>query len=220
MGPDDVYMCRACDMSMGLGTSSLTMEELLRAYSAFASGGQLVQPYYIEEVQDLNGNTLEKHQRVPFPTVITPEVSTITTWLLKEVALNGTAARATRELRIPVAGKTGTTDSQKDAWFVGYTNELITGTWIGYEKPKNMGAGHTGGVTALPPWIEYMSHAKKKYANKKFPERGQIVWANIDEEKGINVTSGGRTYPFIMGTVPESSGVAAGQVTAEDLMEL
>ena len=123
------------------------------------------------------------------------KVSTITTWLLKEVALNGTAARATRELRIPVAGKTGTTDSQKDAGFVGYTNELITGTWIGYEKPKNMGAGHTGGVTALPPWIEYMSHAKKKYANKKFPERGQIVWANIDEEKGIN-DLWGRTYLF------------------------
>ena len=83
-----------------------------------------------------------------------------------------------------------------------------------------MGAGHTGGVTALPPWIEYMSEAKKKYTNKRFQERGEIIWANIDEDKGINVTSGGRTYPFIPGTVPESSGVAAGQVTAEDLMEL
>ena len=83
-----------------------------------------------------------------------------------------------------------------------------------------MGAGHTGGGTALPPWIDYMRTAKKKYPNRSFPIRGDIVWANIDEEKGINITSGGRPYPFIEGTVPESSGVAAGQVTAEDLMEL
>ena len=89
-----------------------------------------------------------------------------------------------------------------------------------YEKPQNMGAGHTGGVTALPPWIEYMKFATKNYKNRSFPMRGEIVWANIDEEKGINITSGGRSYPFITGTVPESSGVAAGQVTAEDLMEL
>ena len=123
-------------------------------------------------------------------------------------------------MKIPVAGKTGTTDSQKDAWFVGFTSELITGTWVGYEKPRNLGAGHTGGQTALPSWIDFMKFAKKKYPNKRFAERGEIEWANIDEEKGIHVTSGGRTYPFIKGTVPESSGVAAGQVTAEDLMEL
>jgi len=207
-------------MSMGLGTSSLTMEELLRAYSAFASGGYLIEPYYIEEVRDRYDKTLETHEKKTFTRVISPEVSTITTWLLGQVATGGTAAKAGRELKIPVAGKTGTTDSQKDAWFVGYTNEVITGTWIGYEKPENMGAGHTGGGTALPPWIDYMKLIKQTYPNRSFPIRGEIVWANIDEEKGIHITSGGRSYPFIAGTVPESSGVAAGQVTAEDLMEL
>jgi penicillin-binding protein 1A len=220
MGPNDVYMCRACDMSMALGTSSLTMEELLRAYSTFASGGALIEPYYIEQVLDRDDNVLESHQPKKFAQVITPEVASITTWLLQGVATGGTGARAYNELRVPVAGKTGTTDDHKDTWFVGFTSSLITGTWIGYDKPRSLGAGHTGGKTALPPWIAYMKEAKKTYAAKSFPMRGNIEWANIDEEKGIHVTSGGRAFPFITGTVPESSGVAAGQVTAEDLTEL
>ena len=75
MGPDDVYQCRACDMSMGLGSASLTMEELLRAYSIFPSNGKLVEPYYIESVRDRDGKLLEAHEEVEHEQVVDPGVA-------------------------------------------------------------------------------------------------------------------------------------------------
>ena len=193
---------------------------MLRAYSTFPSGGKLVEPYYIESVEDRHGNILEKHQHQQFAQVLSPEVASITTWLLEQVARGGTATRAYRELRVTLGGKTGTTDSYKDLWFVGFTNDIITGTWVGYDQPTSVGAGHTGGWTALPIWIDYMKTAVKGYEDRPFRMRGDIEWAEIDEEKGTRVTTGGRRYPFIRGTEPESSGVAAGQLTSDDLTEL
>ncbi|TNE91836.1 MAG: hypothetical protein EP330_03815 [Deltaproteobacteria bacterium] len=216
MGPDDVYMCRACDLSMGLGSASLTMEELARAYSAFASGGKLIDPYYIEEVRDVKGNVLEKHEVPEFEEVMSPEVASITTWLLEAVATEGTAARAGR-LGIPVAGKTGTTNDEKDAWFVGFTPQIITAVWVGYDQPRSLGVSSTGGRTSLPIWMDYMEVAAPK-DTPPFVMRGEIEWAQIDQDTGRRVSSGGRRYPFLKDTLPEATGASAGQVTAEDLI--
>lgn len=215
--PDDVHMCRTCDYSMALGSASLTMEELLRAYSAFGTGGKLVQPYYIDEVKDRHGNVLEKHDTVDFPQVIDPGVATIVNWLLQGVVNEGTAAAA-NGMGLTIGGKTGTTNDEKDAWFVGLTPNVITGVWVGYDRPQSLGVSSTGGKTALPIWMDYMKVAAPKETNSgPFKTWGDIEWAQIDETNGARVTSGGRSYPFLKGTAPESTGAAAGQVTLQQL---
>lgn len=216
MGPDDVYMCRACDMSLGLGSASLTMQELLRAYSAFATSGYLVEPYYIEEVRDRSGNVLEHHEPQPFEQVLDPAVASIVRWLLRGVVTGGTAARASR-MGIDIGGKTGTTNDEKDTWFVGFNTRIIAAAWVGYDQPRTLGVSSTGGRTALPIWMEYMTVAAPKDQNEPFRYPGGLEWVQIDEETGRRVTSGGRSHPFLPGTVPEPTGIAAGQISVEDL---
>jgi penicillin-binding protein 1A len=216
--PDDVYWCRACDMSMGLGSASLTMEEMVRAYSAFASGGHLVEPYYVEEVRGRDGSLLESHEPREFPQVMDPAVASIATWLMEGVVHGGTGHRAWAELRLQgLAGKTGTTNEEKDTWFVGFTNDVITASWVGYDQPRSLGVSSTGGRTALPIWIDYMREAAPKENDRPFPMRGEVEWASIDEKTGRRVSGGGVRYPFVKDTAPESSGLKAGQVAIEDL---
>jgi penicillin-binding protein 1A len=215
---EDVYWCRACDMSMGLGSASLTMEELIRAYSAFPTGGRLVQPYTIEEVVDRDGNVLERHEPGPPVQVVEPAVASITTWLLEGVARYGTGAQAYQALRLEgLGGKTGTTNDEKDAWFVGFTPEVITAVWVGFDQPRSLGISSTGGRTALPIWIDYMKVAAPQSRDRAFPMRGALTYAMIDEATGRRVVSGGVSYPFLEGTVPEGSGLKAGQVSIEDI---
>jgi penicillin-binding protein 1A len=216
IGPDDVYMCRACDLSMGLGSRSFTMEEMLRGYSAFPSGGKLIQPYYIEQVRDRNGNVLEQHQPQEFAQVISPEVASITTWLLENVVQGGTGSAAQR-LGVHLGGKTGTTNDEKDAWFIGFSPDVITGVWVGFDQPRPLGVSSTGGRTSLPIWMEYMEAAAPRDRDRPFRMRGNVEWAQIEESTGRRVESGGRSYPFLPGTAPESTGAVAGQVSIEDI---
>ncbi len=218
IGPDDEYKCRACDMSMGLGSASLTMEEMIRAYSAFSSGGKLVMPYYIEEVLDRDGTVLEQHTPEPFEQVLDPAVASIGTWLMQGVVQYGTAVRAKNALGLRgLAGKTGTTNDYKDAWFVGFTNDVITAAWVGYDQPRSLGISSTGGKTALPIWIDYMKVAAPKSKDRNFRMSSNVSYAQIDESSGKRVTEGGVQYPFLPGTVPESTGLREGQVGIEDV---
>lgn len=215
LGPDDNYQCRACDLSMGLGSASLTMSELMRAYSAFGSGGKLIEPYYIEEVRDRDGNVLEQHQATEPVQVLDPGVASITTWLMQGVVQGGTAGRAS-SLGLHLAGKTGTTNDEKDMWFVGFNPDVITAVWVGYDQPRSLGVSSTGGRTALPIWMDYMRVAVPREEDRPFRMSG-VEFAQIEEETGRRVTSGGRSYPFLPDTVPESTGISAGQVSIDDL---
>jgi penicillin-binding protein 1A len=217
--PTDEYWCRACDMSMGLGSASLTMEEMIRAYSAFATGGKLIEPYYVEKVEDRAGNLLEQHQAVKdLPQVMSPEIATIADWLMRGVVQGGTASIAGQQLGlVGLAGKTGTTNDAKDAWFTGFTNHVVTSVWFGYDQPQTLGVSATGGHTALPVWIAYMKVAAPKSKDHDLPQSANVQWAQIEETTGERVTSGGVSYPFLEGTVPEGTGHAAGQATMGDL---
>jgi len=218
MKPGDEYWCRACDMSMGLGSASLTMEEMVRAYSAFASGGHLIEPYYIEEVKDRDGKVLESHKGQEFAQVMDPAVASIATWLLQGVVMNGTGYRASKELGLKgLAGKTGTTNEEKDTWFVGFTNDVVTASWVGYDQPRSLGVSSTGGRTALPIWIDYMRVAAPKDKDREFPMRGEVEWASIDQKTGRRVSGGGVAYPFVKATGPGSSGLGAGQGELEEV---
>jgi len=225
IGLDDVYDLALSmgitshmekDLSMGLGSSSLTMLELLRAYTVFPTQGQVVEPYFIESVSDRDGNVLEEHEMVPRREVLEPAVAGIMTWLLREVALSGTAARTNR-LGIHVAGKTGTTNDFKDAWFMGFTPDVITTTWVGYDKPRSMGVSSTGGRVSLPIWMEYMKAAYPKSLDRPFPIIPDVSWIPIDESTG-RVTTGGRSMPFLEETVPTGPAMEMGQKSTEDLL--
>jgi penicillin-binding protein 1A len=204
------------DLSMGLGSASLTMPEIARAYSAFATLGKKIEPHTIQKVADREGTVLESFTPVPFEQVLDPNVAGVTSWLLQEVASSGTAAKAQR-LGLHVAGKTGTTNDFHDAWFVGYTAQVLTAVWVGYDQPKSLGSSSTGGYTSLPIWMDYMATAVPKSADKPFPVAPNLNWVSIDEKTGRPM-QGGRSMPFLAGTAPSGVAAAAGQKTSEDLL--
>lgn len=205
------------DLSMGLGSASLTMPEIARAYSAFATVGHRVEPHYIEKVVDRDGNVLEQYTRpAEWEQVLDPSVAQIMNWLLIEVATSGTAAKAQR-LGVRVAGKTGTTNENRDAWFVGYTPTVLTAVWVGYDTPRTLGGKATGGHTSLPIWMQYMTKASPKEADRPWPVGGNVVYASIDESTG-RLSAGGRSMPFLAGTVPGGVMAEVGQKTTEDLL--
>jgi penicillin-binding protein 1A len=225
-------MCRACDLSMGLGTSSLTMVELARAYSAFATYGRLVEPHWIERVVDRDGTVIEAHEALDeWPEVMDPATAYVTHYLLRQVATVGTGSRtndlarwATGNQDLPgglirLAGKTGTTNDYRDAWFVGYSADVVTAAWTGFDQPANMGAGYTGGAIALPTWMKYMAKRyPDPYAAGKFPKapRG-IVSVRIDRSNGRRVSAGGLMMPMLAGTEPQNEVGIAGQKTVKDI---
>jgi penicillin-binding protein 1A len=205
------------DLAMGLGAASLQIPELARAYSVFATNGKRVDEHYIASVTDRDGKALETWQQpAEWEQVLDPGAAGITSWLLGEVARGGTAAKS-QQLGLSVAGKTGTTNDFRDAWFVGYTPELLTAVWVGYDQPRSLGADSTGGHVALPIWMDYVKEAVPKAADKPFPPIPGVHWVPIDERSGRPMV-GGRSMPFLSGTAPTGTVMEAGQVTSEDLL--
>jgi len=209
--------CRTCDLSMGLGSSSLTMVELSQAYSVFATYGHLVEPHFIESVVDRDGTVIEEFEApAEWPEVMDPSAAGIAHWMLREVATGGTAARTNR-LGLHVAGKTGTTNDFFDAWFVGYNPDIITSAWVGFDKPQSIGSSFTGGKTALPIWMDYMTVAAPKDKDRPFPAIPGVRMVAIDESTG-NVANGGRVMPMLPGTAPTNVVGDIGQSSAEDIL--
>lgn len=210
-------VCRACDLSTGLGSSSLTVLELTRAYSAFATYGQLIEPYWIEKVVDRDGTVIEQHEKpAQWRRAMEPGVAGIAHWMLREVATAGTAA-STNKLGIQVAGKTGTTNDFKDTWFVGYNPDLVSTAWVGYDQPRSLGVSFTGGGTALPIWMDYMTVAAPKDQPRSFPPLPNVEMVPIDESTG-RAARGGRPIPMLPGTAPTNVVGDIGEKTAEDLL--
>ena len=206
------------DLSMGLGSGSISMIEMARAYSVFATYGKKVDPYFIERVEDRDGVVLESHNQVVHPQVLDPTVAGIVTWLLHEVATAGTGA-ATNRLGLHVAGKTGTTNDFKDGWFTGYSAGIVTTTWAGYDTPRSMGVSSTGGRVSLPMWMAFMEKAWTKEMDRPFGPIPGATYAAIDESSG-NVARGGRSMPFVPGTVPDNVVGEVGQTSASDTVEI
>ncbi len=165
-------------LTMALGANEVTPMQMAQAYAVFANGGYLVQPYFIEKITDASGRVLAQTapsnitQQQP---VIDPKNAFIMNSILKDVAKYGTGARAWRDLhRSDVAGKTGTTNDAKDVWFDGYTPDLVTVAWVGYDKPKSLGRQY-GATLALPIWLDFMRVALAKYPERQLPMPTGIV---------------------------------------------
>jgi penicillin-binding protein 1A len=153
-------------LTMALGAGSVTPWQMVSAYSIFANGGYRIQPFVVQDIRDEKNQVLAQAQPIP-PGIeemraIDPRNAYVMDSLLRDVTIYGTAARASNILkRKDLAGKTGTTNEHVDAWFCGYQQTLAGCAWIGFDQPKNLGNGETGGASALPIWIGYMQKALK-----------------------------------------------------------
>ncbi len=171
------------NLSLALGSSGISLFEMVKAYSVFANQGYLIEPVFILKIEDRDGNVIEKAdpQRQK---AIEKSTAYIITSLLESVVKYGTGRRV-RELNRPVAGKTGTTNDLYDAWFIGFTPGYITGTWVGFDQEASLGKSETGSRAASPIWLGFM---KKILADKPvriFQAPEGVVFANIDARTGL-----------------------------------
>ena len=151
--------------SIGGLTNGVSVYDMAKAYSVFANEGKLIEPTAIIKVVDRNGNVLEDHSGKPESKQVVDENAVYRlTSILEEVISRGTGGNAS--IGRPAAGKTGTTDDEHDAWFVGYTPELVTAVWIGDDTSSN--AGYTGGTIPAAIWRDFMSQALGAYKTKQF----------------------------------------------------
>ena len=172
------------DLSLSLGSASLTLEQLVIAYGVFANKGNLIKPIYITKIEDRYGNILQEN--ITEKKGVTSEaVSFIITNILEDVIKKGTA-RKVNIFQRPIAGKTGTTNRNTDAWFVGYTPQVITGVYVGNDDPSTpLGYLETGSRTAAPIWRDVMIDAAKNYPPKSFRQPKSVKSLKIFSEDGL-----------------------------------
>jgi penicillin-binding protein 1A len=154
------------ELTVALGTSNVTLLDLVKGYSAFANGGQRVSQIMVRRIVDDQGTVLEENGPIS-ERAMDGEIAFKMNTLLKGVTTYGTAKEASR-LGYPVAGKTGTTNSFYDALFVGYSPFLCTGVWVGFDQRTSLGKAESGGRVALPIWMNFMASALKKYPPEDF----------------------------------------------------
>jgi penicillin-binding protein 1A len=173
----------APDLSLALGSSGLSLLELCRAYAVFANGGMLADPLFVDRIEDQRGATLELNHP-SLKESISKQTAFVMTDLLKAVIQEGTGWRS-RALKRPAAGKTGTTNDLRDAWFVGYTPSLVTGVWVGYDDRRSMGQDETGSRAANPIWLYFMADALKNRPVEDFQAPEGVVVVKIDKKTGL-----------------------------------
>jgi penicillin-binding protein 1A len=235
------------NLGLALGNSEVTLAELVRAYTPFATGGKQIDPLFILEVRDRLGRVVAKDVTLlaslnteEMPPVsqggegsgsdaveramerlreqaaanqgealgsdyrLDPVNAYLMTEMLRAVVTEGTGGRV-KELGRPVAGKTGTTNDLHDAWFIGYSPEIATGVWIGYDSARNLGVNETGGRTAAPIFLEYMKHALHDRPVQDFRVPEGVVFARVDRTSGLLAPPGDDEaifMPFREGTAP------------------
>jgi penicillin-binding protein 1A len=193
----------AHDLTLALGSSGVTVQELTAAYGIFLNQGIRLEPYLIESVEDASGQSLEQH--VPEPTrVVSKETAYLITNMMEDVIQRGTA-QAARGMGRPLAGKTGTTNDFTDAWFIGGAPNLVTGVWIGFDDIRTIGEKETGSHAALPIWMSYMKATLEPLPILPFTIPDGIVYAKIDPATGLLAPEDSKTSVievYVKGTEP------------------
>lgn len=196
--------------SIFLGAAEVIPAELAAAFAAFGNGGYRVIPRLMLRVEDGDGRTLWE-ARNPSRQALDAGVAFLTLTLLEEVVNNGTAASIRRNgFWLPAAGKTGTTNDGKDVWFVGMTPDLVTGVWLGFDQPRPIIPGASGGGLAAPVWASIMHEAyKQRPSPAPWTAPRNVVSAQVDQATGYLATGNCppedvRIEYFLVGTEPES----------------
>jgi penicillin-binding protein 1B len=189
-------------LPISIGADETTLLELTSAYQVFATEGEQAPPYAVEAVIDAKGHLIYQHEDQS-NRIIRPAVAYMITGALKAVLRYGTGASAGRlGLDFPAAGKTGTTQDYKDAYFIGYTPAIVCGVWVGFDQPESLGL--TGAQAALPAWVQFMQDAAPADP-EDFPEPSGITMATVDPESGGLATPACPKQiplPFLIGTAP------------------
>jgi penicillin-binding protein 1A len=172
-----------------LGAFETTLKDLTAAYTMFPNNGVRRQPYIIESIEDRSGQTIYKATRAELR-CIAPDVDYVMNELLRDVIRKGTATAATSfGLTVPAAGKTGTTDDYKDAWFIGYTTRLTCGVWVGMDRPQRIADSGYGGKLALPIWVDFIQNASSwKYVAQNFAVPGNLQTVELCRTSGAIAT--------------------------------
>ena len=204
------------DLSLALGSAELSPLQMSRVYSVFANGGYLTEPYLITRIEDADGSTLfeadpavactscviteqkwstdivEDDSLAKLPKqaerTLEPRLAFQMNSILQDVVLRGTGRRAMQLGRKDLAGKTGTTNDQRDAWFNGYNPDLVATVWIGFDQLKPLGSKETGSSAALPVWIDYMKSALAGKPEKQLTRPDGLIALKINAETGQAAT--------------------------------
>lgn len=222
------------DLTMALGSAVFTPMEMARGYATIANGGFVIDPYFIREIRDSNGQVIfePKPKRAcpecvePLPVAVaegteapepTPEppppdpsqapraIDARTIWMIRDimhdVTVRGTAAKVAELRRNDLAGKTGTTNDETDAWFNGFQRHLVAVAWVGFDQPTPLGRGEVGGRAALPAWMDFMRVALKDVPEETLPRPPGLVEVRINPGSGRLAAAGDPSAIFE--TVPQ-----------------
>jgi penicillin-binding protein 1A len=191
-------------LPMALGAGVVTPLQMAGAYSVFANGGYRINPYLIAEVTDQGGNVVARAQPIiagqNAPRAIDARNAYVMNSLLQSVAQRGTGAKTNVLKRTDLAGKTGTTNDSRDAWFAGYQHTLAAIAWVGYDNPRSLGDRETGGGLALPVWIDYMAQALKGVPEHQMPMPQDVV--SVDGEPYFDEFTPGHGFVASVGINP------------------
>lgn len=198
-------------MSISLGSAETTLLKLTTAYCSFINGGKLIEPIFVDRIQDSEGNTIYNSEKrvckkcneisflgeeIPkitdnFPQIFSAETAYQVTSLLEGAVQRGTG-RKLKDLNLDLAGKTGTTNENTDAWFVGFTSNLVVGVYVGFDEPKSLGRYETGSKTALPIFKAFIKNAVKKKDARPFKVAKNIKMMVVDLITGKKANFGSK----------------------------
>ncbi len=217
------------NLSMSLGSGVITLKDLTNAYAIIANGGKKIKPKLITSIYSKNGEKIydtrlkycvdcelkQFSSEIKIPNliedkniIIDPRLAYQITSMMEGVIKRGTAKKL-KELNVPIAGKTGTTNQNKDAWFIGYTPDLVIGVYVGYDKPKSLGYKQTGSSVAVPIFKNFAKKIKINKYNKPFRIPSGISFVRIDPTTGkISDKSDSINEPFILGSEPYSGNIS------------
>ncbi len=188
--------------TLALGSSEMTALAMTNAYAAIAAGGMYKSPKFILKITQ-NGEDMaiapQERRRAA-----DPDVAYVLTSMLQSVATQGTARRHLGKFKGDIAGKTGTTNSAKDAWFVGFTPQLAAGVYVGYDDPKPLGRGEGGSTTALPIFADFMKNFDGDGDKSHFVIPDNVIQIDVDAQSGLLPAAGRETRAevFLQGTQP------------------
>lgn len=216
-------------LTMVLGAGSVTPFQMASAYSVFANGGYRVKPYFVDRILDAQGKVLAQAKPVQAgqdaERAIDARNAFVMTSVMQDVIKHGTAIKAMQLGRQDLAGKTGTTNDQVDAWFTGFQpGNLVAIAWIGFDKPHSLGGRETGAQAALPMWIDYMGKVLKGVPESGLTPPEGVVAVKIDPQSGLRVPEGqdGLTEFFYQENIPaeRGAGLGDGQATTKPSEEV
>jgi penicillin-binding protein 1A len=193
-------------LSLALGSSEVTLHDLARAYAVFATQGRRFDPVFVTAVTDSDGGPRAfRGAHARFQRVMDPGTAYVVTDMMRGVVESGTGREA-KKLGRPAAGKTGTTNDSMDAWFVGFTPDLVVGVWVGFDLERSLGS-YTGGRAATPIWTAFMKRALEGRPVRDFAAPDDVTMVRVDIATGLLAVQGrsSRMQAFVAGTEPTRS---------------